>query len=521
MINSSEKELTSYHIVLVLLIVVASVYFLYVTNQGLVMTPDSVVYLGAAQSLGQGNGLLVPFGFPPNQPLTQFPPLVPYAIFTLSQSGLSLLNSGMVLNLLLLVAFILVMDRLLTTLLGKKNILTLILLTFVVISLINSFLFTTLGSEPLMIVLGLTGFNWLIISETKGKQHILLVAGLLMALTLASRYAGITYLAASIIVILIFSNGTWRNKIWKVVVLSTPGMLFLAWWFLRDTGMRITATNRLLLIHPIDTAQIGDAIDTISHWFLISTNSQILFKLTATITFILISLFVIFKTYSKQQMDSASLLEKLLVTFILIYPIFLILSITLLDANIPLDYRLLSPIFVLIPCIVVLFIKFLSENKQKLKRPLLLFFFSLFTVFSAVMLLQNRSFIHDVHQFGFGFNYSEFKNNPVFAYLVSREQPAIFVSNAPEPVFLFTRQEVFSFPRRFNDMEDRNNPEFDHQVSMLKKEYLKDSAYFIFFEKIPGGNLDEQRFYQQQFGLSLAEEYQDVVIYTYMPGHKP
>lgn len=519
--NSPDKEPTTYRIVFFLLIGLACVYYWYVTGQGLVLTPDSVIYLGVAQSLDLGNGLIVPFGLPPNQPLAQFPPLVSYAIFAISQLGISLMNSGRILNLLLLAAFIFVMERLLIILLGKKRILTLILLIFVIISLINSFLFTTLGSEPLMIVMGLTGFYLLVMSEMKVNKLILLAAGLFLALALTARYAGITYLAASAIVFLFFIHGSWRNKIGKIIILSAPSVLFLTLWFLRDTGSAITATNRQLLIHPIKDSHITWAIATISNWFLIPASYHILVKLIVILVLLLMILLVILKVLTRKQFDSPALLERLVVTFILIYPIFLILSITLVDANIPLDYRLLSPIFVLIPFIVVLFIQFLSKNKLELERPLVIFFISLFAVFSVAMLLQNRVFMRDVHRYGFGFNYSEFRNNPVFEYLRNRGQPANFISNAPEPVFLYTNREVFSFPRRFNAMEDRDNPEFNNQISLLKDEYLQVPAYFIFFEKIPGGNQEDQRFFQKQFGLTPVEKYKDVVVYSYSPGLEP
>ncbi len=519
--NSPEKKANTYQVVFFLLIGLACVYYWYVTGQGLVLTPDSVIYLGVAQSLDLGNGLIVPFGLPPNQPLAQFPPLVSYAIFSISRLGITLMSSARILNLLLLVAFIFVLERLLTMLLRKKSVLALALVTFMIVSLINSFLFTTLGSEPLMILSGLTSFYLFLKYERKANKVILLTSSLFFGLTLTARYAGITYLAAAVLVILLFIQGSWRSKISKIIILSAPSILFLLLWFLRDTGTISTTTNRLLLLHLIKRSQITGAFSTISSWFLIPANSHSLVKLTVSLAFFIMILFVILRGFSRKNTNHSFLLEKLVVTYFLIYPIFLLFSITLVDANIPLDYRLLSPIFVLTPFMLILFIQFLSNYKLGLERPLTIFFISLFTIYSAAILLQNREFIRDVHRHGFGFNYSEIRNNPVFEYLRNRDQPANFVSNAPEPVFLYTNQEVFSFPRRFNAMEDRDNPEFDNQLSMLKNKYLRNPSYFIFFEKIPGGNQEDQRFFQNQFGLTPLKIYKDVVVYTYSPGRIP
>lgn len=503
-----------------LLIILAGIYYWYLTNNGLVLNPDSVVYLGVANNLSIGEGLHVPFGLPPQVPLAQFPPLLAWILYGITKLGLSLELSARLLNLTLLFLLIFLVDKLQRIISKKYPLLRLSLLFYVIIFLLTTFLFTTLAAEPLMIVLGLSGVLLFIASEDKNSIFLLLLSGIMLACSVMARYAGVTYLAASALVLLLSSQVSWLKRFVKIIVLSLPTLLFLPLWLLRSNSVDSSSTNRIFLIHPIRLQQISAALTTISNWFLVPVNSPVLLKLMVVLVFSLLIVTVFILSFRKNNEKGSNLLPKTISAFFLVYPLFLIFSITFLDANIPLDKRLLSPLFVLI----ALILPFLMQSFSR-KIPLtnfLVFGVSfLFLCFSSLLLFQNRIFIQQVHQFGFGFNYTEFKNDPLFPYLSHIDQPAIFISNAAEPVYLFTQHEVFLLPKRFNAMENRDNPHFDTDITSLKEKYLKEPTYFIFFDKITGGSIDDQNFYKSEFGLNFIEKFKNAAVYSYLPNSTP
>ncbi len=514
--NQSQKNFLG----IFLLIIISGVYYWYLTDKGLVLNPDSVVYLGVAHNLSIGNGLRVPFGLPPQIPLAQFPPLLSMILFGIAKLGLSLELSARLLNLTLLSVLLIILGKFQRQITNKYPLFRFALLAYVAVYLLTTFLFTTLASEPLMIALGLSGILFWLVSEEKSSIFYLLLASIFFALTIMTRYAGITYLAAAGLMLLLFSHNSWIKKLGKIFILCLPTLIFLFIWLLRSTGAESTSTNRIFLIHPIRVAQISAALTTISNWFLVPENSPIILKLMVAFIFSGIILIIFIYSLRKNNETGSNFLPKTLLAFFFSYPLFLLFSITFLDANIPLDKRLLSPIFVLIPLVLLLFVQSFSKKVYLTKYGVTAITL-LFLGLSTFMFIQNRIFSQQVHELGFGFNYAEFKNDPLFNYLSHVDQPAIFISNAAEPVYLFTQHEVFFLPKRFNSMENRENQNFDAEIAKLKEKYLLEPTYFIFFEKITGGNNEDQKYYQSQFRLHFVEKFDNASLYSYLPAPTP
>ncbi len=71
------------------------------TPYGLGVTPDSVIYLHAADSLRHGTGFCVPAYDGTPQPLTHYPPLYPGTIALVSHFGLDLMSAARAISLML------------------------------------------------------------------------------------------------------------------------------------------------------------------------------------------------------------------------------------------------------------------------------------------------------------------------------------------------------------------------------------------------------------------------------------
>lgn len=505
---------------LLMIILAVSLYYWYFTDQGLVLTPDSITYRGAAQNILEGKGLTVPFGFPPNQPLAQFPPLVPWVLVLTSKLGLTVLATARWINLILLIIFMLVSNQLLIKITSFHWLLRLFMLAFVGFSLVIFYLFTTLGSEPFMIVLGFLSVYFFVLSEEKDSHLLLLVSAIFAALSLASRYAGITYTGSLMIAVLFIRREKILQKFLKLTLLATPTLLFLAYWLLRDVGSTSSATNRLFLLHPVKMMHITSAINTISNWFLVPERFPMWSKLLVTIGISSLILWVIAKTFLRPGVKNREIVTYWTAIYFCLYPFFILFAISFVDANIPLDRRMLSPIFVLLPMIFLSIAHWFDPKISLTARTYAILSGLLFTSLMVILFVTNHSFVQRIHKDGFGFNFIRWRNEPAFTFLNSVDANTFLVSNAPEPVYLYTGKPVFRLPRQFNSMEDRDNPTFSQEVAQLKSEYLTNPAFFIFFKNIRGGETENQNWFVSQYNLIQVEDFDEIIIYQYTPGQR-
>lgn len=219
---------------IVLLLVTALSLVLPNAPYGALLSMDSLAYLSAAKNLAEGHGIVIPdhaltgSGF---TPLTLWPPLYPTALAALhflpNAQGLPLERLLPLWNALLLFVSLLIFWRIAVR--SRMDILALVAtLLFAILPAIQVvFLYT--WSETLYIPLVLAGYFCLqhhLRQDSTHPNHWLAAAVTLFAASCYTRYAGIGFLPALLLSILLFSPADLKTK-WRHALTALAGFILL------------------------------------------------------------------------------------------------------------------------------------------------------------------------------------------------------------------------------------------------------------------------------------------------------
>ena len=495
--------------------VLSMIIYLLTTRYGIGLSPDSIAYLGSAWNLNNGNGLSLPYGFPPNQPLTQFPPLLPVILFIISKTGIPLALGAKLLNLILVTSFVFLSNLILIEMENRSSFFRSSVLGLVSVFAVVQFIFSMLWSEPLMIVLGLAGFLLFFYSIKYNNYYYLMIAGIFFGLAVSARYAGITYLTTALLFVFLKPAYKWKKKLFSWCVLSMPTVVFLYFWMTREIGNAISTTGRVVNFHLLDSSHIHQILTTVGQWFQLPNTAHTFLKISLTLVLVGYILFITWFVFFTSRFKE-SFFERILLIFIYIYCLFILISLMFLDANIPLDTRILSPVLFTFLLSIITISKFRNQNNNYTIRITQILAIAI-PIFIAAILLNNISIIKDAFQNGIGFNNLTWKKYGSIQYLNDLTQDHLLISNAPEPVFYYTNNVVYSLPKQYLAMQQEQNANYDDEINQLISKYLKEKTYFIFFHNIKGGSDSDISSLQKKFNLIPEIVFDEASIFSYIP----
>jgi len=240
-----------------------------VTVNGIGLTPDSVIYISAAKSLLEGQGLYVG-----GVPMTHFPPV--YSLL-IAFGGLftdDLISSTRWLHVFFYTAnaFLFAYCIYVST---RRNFLAMVagLLLFFSLPAVLIVHADALSESP-FIFFSLLTFLLLYHSFATDRKIYLLFSALVMGLAIATRYVGIALLPPFIVGIFLFKKSTIKTKIltslWSIAIAIIP----ITTWVIRNLILTSSAVNRTITFHPIDIKRIKSMIDTLHNFIFPSLENR-------------------------------------------------------------------------------------------------------------------------------------------------------------------------------------------------------------------------------------------------------
>lgn len=445
---------------------------------GIGIEADSISYILAARNLLNGDGLK-DLHSGAMTPMTHFPPLYSTILAIIGIVGIDPLAGSELLALItfginiFLVGFIVyhyTKSRWLSILAS------LFMLSSINMLVIHSFAWT----EPLFIMFTLlTIFFWANYLETNLKKFLYLSATM-TALAWLDRYVGITLIITSIITLLILSKTNLKAKIKNSVYFLVISCLPMSLWLLRNILVANSATNRSFFFHPISIIQIKKGFYTISHWLF--TDSIVA---NIYIGLIILNLVILILYYNHKLQISYKLnnkLKKFLAInsiFIFVYLIFLIISISFLDAATPLDYRILAPIFPLVLIIILFLVYNIYQSFQKQQVTIVTTLFLFFTLFVALIYsyytinFVKQNTIIDIHSI---------RQKSIIIQSIKQLPPNVIIyTNKPNWLFWLTNRLSFIIPEKNNAFNHSTNYQYSTQMNEIKKK-IDDNTVFINFK---------------------------------------
>lgn len=442
--------------------IIATLLYLHIVHlNNLGFSHDSLAYLEGARNIKMGNGFIYNNG----TLINHWPPLYSLMLaITSLVTNSDLMYTGQYLHAFLIIGVIFILNRILDELKINKYLSLFIIILIIVSAPFKIFLWFL--SEGLFIFLVLFSYYYLILWLKKGAKKYLYFTAIFAGLIFLTRFAGIGLIAAYLIILFVFSSGSYIQKIKNVFLFLLPLCLVVMPWFLYSASMDSGLQDREYGIHLITGKKLAGFISVIKNWFF---GSYTAVKI-APFVLILISYEIVknkkrffnlipdyFTAYNRPLLAA--------ITIINFYIVFLFISASFFDNGIPFDNRILFPIYPFLIIIIATLLQFAFKHNFK-------WIFVCTSIFLLISFSTSAFPVYkDFYKKGLGFTAVKWKNSPTLNY-VSKDENRSYYSNATELLNLHTNKEPYVFP---------NNSQKRH-LETIKKQLEQQSSQIVIIE---------------------------------------
>jgi 4-amino-4-deoxy-L-arabinose transferase-like glycosyltransferase len=335
-------------------------------------------------------------------------------------------------------------------------------------------------SEPLFLFFGLLGLYLLAAYLDEARMSLLLGAAAATALAFLSRYAGAAWIIAGGGALLLWGPLPLWRRFRDALLFAAVSALPMAVWILKNGS-----TGREIVFHPVGTSHAWQAIYTASAWMLIPPFAPNVVRLLATAA-IAIALAALIARRTARSKDVSSIVP-VLALLVVAYGTFLVMSISFLDANTPLDDRILLPVFV---AGVILLLCLLDWAWPRIaeRRPAAYAVAIALLAFVGVHLLTGTRLMAGSYANGWGFSGREWEQSATLDQVRRLPGETVVYSNAPALVYLRTGRVAASLPTKVSLMKRQANPAFLTEVAETKDQLRRSCGVVVYFR-----GLGEQR----------------------------
>jgi hypothetical protein len=508
---------------------------------GIGASPDSVVYIIGARSIANGHGFSLPDSVLGYVPVTHHAPLYSALLALVDLLGLDVVQGARWMNALLLMGSVFVFGWAVQSFIQRNSMNKIvlpvsgaaILLTSVSMLQIHLMAWT----EPLFIFTLLLGFSFLTKWLDGAPGQYLFAAGICVAAACLTRYAGIALAATGAIAILLFhpqnqlsaveNNGKTighpvklSRRVASAALFSGVVLAPLLVWMGRNAILAGSATSREFEYHLITWQQLGQGLTTMGGWWFIPAGMSSLVKLTPYVVLGTAYLILVIGQKSEHSYEQRSFGQKLNqlpamikigLIFMPLYIAFLFFSISFLDANTPLDDRILSPIY----GILALLVFYLVQEYVKwfhLSIGATTALVSIGVLFLFANGYRTSALLRQSYLEGLGFMSREWRESIVLQQARRLPETTSVFSNAPEAVLLHTSLTANRLPRKYEPANRQANVNYPTEMNELRRQMGKSSAAIIFFTRLNINTLPSLQELETDYGLTILYQAEDGVI---------
>lgn len=482
------RLLAKYHLLIALssLSVIGGAALVVGTRWGIGLSPDSAFYIGAARNLLSGNG----FGGPSYSgewiPAVHYPPLFPTLLAGIGIFGMDPIEGARWLNAVLFGSNIVLIGLCLYALI-RSFFLSVAASFLMLISFPMVLVHSMAWSEPLLIFFGILGIYFLALYIEKANGLILLASSVAVGLAFLARYIGISLVATGVAATLLLTREGWRKRLIHTGIFCSISCAPMGLWVARNLAIAGTATGRKTAFHPLNLGHLESLLETVSTWLFPVSDSPLGGWLSIPVL-ILLGFIALIATRQGQQdkrPDGIGRLPALLGFFTMSYGLLLAFSISFLDAQTPLDNRILSPVYVAAAFLFLCLLHILlSRPKTKGTRILSLFAGAVLVLLSISQLGQSASWLERSYKHGVGYASREWNQSQLMKYVRTLDPNVPIFSNGPDIVHLLTGRPAYMIPRRIDPGTILPNDSYGDELAAMRNELQEKKGVVVYFYKI-------------------------------------
>lgn len=332
----------------------------------------------------------------------------------------------------------------------------------------------SVSSEPPFGFLMLAALFALTLHDRRGGWRWLILAAAVAGIGVLVRYAGMALvLAGSVALVSRPRPIAWRRRILQAVVFAAIAALpILGWiaWYTLHTGNALAARPGVTW-NATGSDRLLTALGAIGEWIAYEFYSTPLRFTLGGIALLSIIALVTLALRRLRSTDAAGLAAPL--AYVVVYPLFLLFSVSFVDAATPFDRRILYPLHV--SCVLLL----VMALPQRRWANCLLVVFVLTQALSAAVWLRTA------RELQLGYNSLTWQREPAIVFLRSLPRNATIVTDNTEVVELAAGRSSIALPRvdTLADPGDRDA----HRLAMAElRTRVPDGAYLILINRNKG-----------------------------------
>lgn len=488
---------------------------IWATNWGAGITIDSTRYLSAATDLGTS------LSGDSAHRLVHYPPLFPIALSIGRLFGARPMDWSRWMHAGLMALNILLAGRLLMRIVDRKSTLWIAVLGVALLAVCRDSIkaYSSIWSEPLYITFLLGSLLWLhryLISDLHPLRA-MIFASLCVAMACLTRYAGASLIAAGVVSIVLL-NPTSRRWIHAMVFAAISAALPALWSVYNHLTVG-RATGRSIGFHPPTLFHYRGLFNTFLDWWIPRTAPQwlqIIVVISAAAVLLTSIALLIQKpagTDSERAEDrEATLLLKLLLIFAVLYPCFLLVTISTVDIRTPLDDRILLPEFILGLMINLILLKWFWQWAKPwvaLRMVTVLFCVTLVCIYATSSVLWAST----ASDTGLGWARKRYVDPDLIAVLKTIPSTAMVYTNEPSPLLAENFKGVIDPLPTFSG-DPKKDMDFRLEMRELRTQIEDGQAWIIFFSHSAKSSEIEHAELRQMLPLSVRGRGDKWVVYA-------
>lgn len=496
---------------LVLAWVASFVVAYWMMSHGPGISPDSIVYLHSAESILAGLGVVSD-----GQPVIHFPPVYPLLIAAAGLVARDPLSAARFVTASFFATEIALVAAAAFLGAGRRLGAAFIAVALFSVSASVVGIHAMAWSEPAFFAFSLSGMLVLAAFIAYPGRRLLVLASVAFGLAMTTRYVGLSLFAPLLAAVVLLGRRTPRQRLTDACLALGAAGAPLGLWLLRNARVAYSATDASLVWHPIDGSHLRALVQTVSDYFfpLAIPDAAKAGIFVAGVLLLALGYRAMMRQRDERRPegDLARSLAAVLLIFAAGYVAFLLLSISVAFAIIPLDDRLLYPLFgVLVVAAVV--VAYQAHGPRWLRGILGL---------AAVLSIGLRAgsagaTVVGIHRHGSGYVTDAWTESATVAVIKKLPRVVAVFSNAPEAIGYLTGRTAFAVPDSVIRETLRPNTDYREELERFCRRASAGRAVAAYLTTDGIGDPVVQAYMARACVFKHAALYSDGTIYSVVP----